>query len=153
VRKFILIGLLFGLFIQPAFSAPQLTLEGLFNAVLDGTSSTLKVGGIGQASTTLNSQTVSAANSAIVKTVTGISNTKVYIYQLSAACSAGTASLTIQDGATTIWSTPSTGVGTTLLTFSWQTALATTVANNAVITLSTCGVANTGTLNVQASQY
>ena len=100
---------------------------------------------------TSNTQTVSAANSPVTRTLSGSAGHRVHLYQISAFCSAGTANLTVTDGGTTVWSTPATAVGTTLFSYTWPIPLAGTTGNSLVITLSTCGVGNTGTLNVQGS--
>jgi hypothetical protein len=106
-----------------------------------------------QGATLLNSQTTGAANTAVTATLTGAANTRVHLYSLAAWCSAGSASLTVQDGATTIWSTPTGTVGTTILTAAWPVGLTATTAANLVVTLGACGANNTGTLIVQADRF
>lgn len=100
-----------------------------------------------------NSQQVSAANTAVSKTITGVANQRAHLYRVDAFCSAGTSSLTITDGGTTIWSTPAGAVGTTEFTATWPVALSMTTGATGVITLGPCGAANTGTLIVQADQF
>jgi hypothetical protein len=103
--------------------------------------------------TVLNSQTTGAANTAVTITLTGTAGERVHVYKLTGRCSAGTSSLTVQDGATTIWSTPAGAVGTSNFTESWNPGLTMTTAANGVVTLAACGVGNTGTLTVQADRF
>jgi len=112
-----------------------------------------------QPPTTLNSETVSAANTAIgliVGSGQALAPTqRIHLFSVSARCSAGTSGLTIKDGSlgTTIWTTGPAEVGTTTFRYQWSPGLSTTLGNNLGITLATCGAANTGTLDVQASQF
>lgn len=102
-----------------------------------------------------NSSTTSAADTAIVKTITGAANQSTRIASLSAYCSAGTSTLTITEGATTIWKSPSGFVTTTFKGIAWtpQPLLALTMGTSLVVTMATCGGGNTGTLNVQAERW
>jgi hypothetical protein len=105
---------------------------------------------------TLNSETTSAANTPIallLQAFAGIATDRVHLYSVSARCSAGTASLSVKDGATTIWSTAGTEVGATSFKYQWNPPLSSTLANSMTVTLGACGAANTGTLDVQASQF
>jgi len=111
-----------------------------------------------QPASIINQELVSAANTAVTKTITPGSLQTVYVYYVSARCSAGTAQLTISIAGVNIWSTAATEVSTTTFRFQWIPSLAginTGVANVGQsvvsITLSTCGAANIGTLDVQAS--
>lgn len=97
-----------------------------------------------------NSEGTSAANAPVTTTVTGVN--RAALWKVTARCSAGTAVLTVKDGATQIWSTPAAAVGTSNFTEAWQTALTSSTAS-LVVTLGTCGVSNTGTLDVQASSF
>ncbi len=101
-----------------------------------------------------NSESVSAANTAVTKSIAAAFNQQVFLYSVSARCSAGTASLTVKDGVagTTIWTSAAAEVGTTSFKFQWNPGLASSSGNGMDITLGTCGVGNTGTLDVQASQ-
>lgn len=114
------------------------------------------VAGLLQPASTGNSQfnkeTVSNTNTAVTFNPGGSQGTRWSLFSVNARCSAGTASLTVQDGATTIWSTAATEVGTTTFKFQWSPGLAGSIGNSMAITLSTCGSGNTGTLDVQASQ-
>jgi hypothetical protein len=100
-----------------------------------------------------NSSTTGAANTAVTVTITGASGTRVHVYRVSAFCSAGTATLTIADGATTKYTSTTGGVGTTEFVFSATAGLTISTGSNAVVTLTACGAANTGTVNVEADQY
>jgi hypothetical protein len=107
-----------------------------------------------QPSNTANSEATSGANAAVSTTLTASSiGQRGHLFSVSARCSAGTAQLTVADGATQIYSTSATQVGTTNFDKTWPVGLASTAGNNLVITLGTCGVANTGTLDVQGSVF
>lgn len=107
-----------------------------------------------QYGTLFNSRSVSAADTAVSITVTAAVNEHGHVYGISAFCSAGTATLSLTDGGTTVWGTSTGFVGTTTVGVAWTPAPYTGPANSAlVVSLSTCGAANTGTLNVQADRY
>jgi hypothetical protein len=78
---------------------------------------------------------------------------RAHLFSVSARCSAGTAQLLVKDGTTAIWSSAATEVGVTTFKYQWNPGLAGSVRNNLVITLSTCGALNTGTLDVQGSIF
>lgn len=99
-----------------------------------------------------NNQTTGVADTAVTATFTQQPGTQWRLISASAYCSAGTASLTVADGGTTIWSTPAGAVGTTLSTFNWTTPLM-FVGVAPTVTLGTCGAANTGTLIIQAARF
>jgi len=105
-----------------------------------------------QPMTLANSESTSAPNTAVSVTLSHLTLARGHLFSVGARCSAGTAQLTVTDGGTAIWSTGATEVGTTTFTKSWNPGLAAGANNNLVITLGTCGVGNTGTLDVQASQ-
>ena len=63
------------------------------------------------------------------------------------------ASITITDGGTTIFTTEATFVTTTLKSLTWIPALTGALNSAIVITLSTCGVGNAGTLNTEVDRY
>jgi hypothetical protein len=114
-------------------------------------------GGLGviQPSTTRNSETTSAVNTAITVSIAASGSTRVYLYGVAARCSAGNASITIKDGVagTIIWSSDANFVGTSTTSIAWTSApLASSAGNGMDIVLSACGGGNTGTLDVQASQ-
>ena len=100
-----------------------------------------------------NTEQTSAVNAAVSKTISVTGNARAHLFSLSARCSAGTAQLTVIDGATQIWSTAATEVGTATFRFQWNPGLAASFGSNMVITLSSCGAANTGVLDVQSSQF
>jgi len=94
-----------------------------------------------------------AVNATVTTTLTIVGFQRAHLFMVNARCSAGTAQLVVADGATTIFSTAATEVGTTSFRVPWNPALAGSPGNNLVITLSTCGGANTGTLDVQGSVF
>jgi hypothetical protein len=93
-----------------------------------------------------------AVNASVTKTIVGTPAGRTHLYSVSARCSAGTAGITVTDTGT-IWSSGTAEVGTTTFKFQWNPGLAGSFNTNMVITLTTCGAANTGTLDVQASQF
>ncbi len=106
-----------------------------------------------QPANTFNSQTTGAANTAVTVTIAAANGQRGALYSLAARCSAGSASLTVKDGATDIYSTQSGGVTTSNFTQQWHTPLAASLNADLAITLSACGAGNTGTLSVQASRF
>lgn len=113
---------------------------------------TLPPGSI-QPTQTFNQQLVGGANTAISISITGVGGQRAHLYSASARCSAGTAQLTVTDNAVQIWTTAATEVGATTFRYQWNPGLAGSPTGTMNIGLSTCGVGNTGTLNVQASQF
>lgn len=105
-----------------------------------------------QAGNTKNQQVAVLAGASVV-TLTGGLHTRGHLYSLDAFCSAGTATLTITDGGTQIWSSVSGAVGTSVFTKAWNPSLTGTISANLVVTLGTCGGGNTGTLSVQADVF
>ncbi len=103
-----------------------------------------------QGGTLANSSTVSATNTAVVVTVTGVAGQSGHLYSVDGVCSAGTSSITVDDEATEIFSTP---IATTQVRFTWAVPLTMGDGNDMVITLAACGGGNTGTLIIQADQY
>ncbi len=103
-----------------------------------------------QAGTLLNSSDVSAANTILTKTLTGVTNRYVHLYTVDVFCSAGTSTLTVDDGVTEIFSI---AVSTTQNRVSWATPLTASKSANMVVEVAACGAANTSTLIVQADQY
>jgi hypothetical protein len=106
-----------------------------------------------QGDTLLNSSATGAANTAVVATLTPAAANRAHLYAVAAFCSAGSATLTILDGATPLWTAPAGTVTTTLFTATWPVGLTGTTGAAVTVTLSTCGVGNTGTLSVQADQF
>ncbi len=105
---------------------------------------------------TYNSETTSAVNTAITKSLalslTGTA--RIVLFSVSARCSAGTAQLQVKDGlaGTVIWSTGATEIGTSTFRFQWNPGLASSLSRGMDVVLSACGVGNTGVLDIQASQ-
>lgn len=100
-----------------------------------------------------NSESTSVANAAVTKTLTPAQGQRAHVFSVSARCSAGTAGLTVTDGATQIYSSGATQVSTTNFDKVWTVALAGSPNNAVAITLTACGAANTGTLDVQGSIF
>jgi hypothetical protein len=98
-----------------------------------------------------NSETTSAANTAVSITLTAGATDQAFLFKVTARCSAGTSSLTVTNGVAQIWSTSAAAVTTVNFTETWQPGLTSTIGNDPVITLAACGAGNTGTLSVQAS--
>lgn len=101
-----------------------------------------------------NSEATAAANTAVITTLSPQPFQRAFLFNVSARCSAGTAQLTVVDGATQIYSTAAAQVvATPNFDKQWNAGLAGSPGNNLVITLGTCGVGNTGTLDVQGSVF
>lgn len=107
----------------------------------------------GQMAQALNSQTTGAADTAVVTTLAADLFRRNMVSRIDARCSAGTSTITVESPAgTTIYSTSVGAVGITNFSQQWTTGLTTTALNTAiVVTLGTCGIANTGTLIVQGT--
>lgn len=105
-----------------------------------------------QSQTLQNSSTTGAADTPVVVTLAAVAAVRHHLYSVAAYCSAGTASLTITDGGVTKWNPPAAAVGTTLFSATWPVALTFATNSAAVVTLSTCGAGNTGTLIVQSDR-
>ena len=98
-----------------------------------------------------NSSTASSAATAVSATITGVANTSVKIEEIDYICSAGTATLIIKDGNTTVYN--GTTAGTTLTRLVFQPiAFTITKGATATVTLGSCGTSNVGTLSVMAEQ-
>jgi hypothetical protein len=106
-----------------------------------------------QGATLLNSQSVSAANTAITITLTGAANTRVHLYAMAGFCSAEDALIQVMDGAAVLWTSPDGTVGTLPYTVTWPVGLTGTTAGNMTVTLGSCGPGNVGTLSVQADRF
>lgn len=101
-----------------------------------------------------NAQSTSGTNAAVSVTIAAAANTRAYVYRVTARCSAGTATLTITDNGTTVFSTASGAISTSNTTETWPVPLTSVAANTAmVVTLGTCGGGNTGTLIVQGDRW
>jgi hypothetical protein len=106
-----------------------------------------------QGATLFNSQTTGAANTAVVVTIAAVASTRAHVYNVHAFCSAGTSTLTVTDGGTTIWGTLAGEITTARFEKRWEPGLTGATNSAVVITLATCGVGNTGTLHVQADRF
>ena len=106
-----------------------------------------------QAGNSKNQEVTSGTNSPVSVTLTATSATRARVYMIQARCSAGTAGITITDGATQTWSTGATEVGTTTFKQPFVPGYAGTRGNSMTITLTTCGGGNTGPLDVQADIF
>jgi hypothetical protein len=106
-----------------------------------------------QGPTLLNSQSVSAANTAITITLAGAANTRVHLYAMAGYCSAGSALIQAMDGATVLWTAPAGTVGTMVYSVTWPVGLTGTTAGAVTATLGSCGAGNVGTLQVQADRF
>ncbi len=106
---------------------------------------------IRQPATLRNSSATGAANTAVTRSIAALTGQSVRLLSLEAYCSAGTATVTVKDGVagSTVWVTPA--AASTARTF--FTPLASTAGNGMDVVLAACGTSNTGTLNVQASQF
>lgn len=106
-----------------------------------------------QNGTVLNSRATGATNTAVVATLGAVSDQRAHLYQIEGICSAGTANILVQDGGTTIWSSTAAEVTTTRFVKTWTPGLTGSVNTAMTITLSACGVGNTGTLTVAADRW
>ena len=110
-----------------------------------------------QGTTLLNSNNVSAANTALTVTLTGAASQRVHLYKISTAtCSPdGTSQLTIQDGGVTIWNTLQNSVGPALNQYEalWPVGLTGGTGNSVTVQIGACGVGNVGVLNIQADRF
>jgi hypothetical protein len=104
-----------------------------------------------QPGTLRNSTATAATNTAVTTSIAAVAGQSVRLYAVQAYCSAGTASVSIKDavGGTVIWTIPA--VASPGQTF--FTPFTNASAAGMDIVLATCGVSNTGTLNVQSSQF
>lgn len=106
-----------------------------------------------QRGTLANTEATGAADTAVVATIAAVANARAHLYRVDARCSAGTSALTVQDGATTIWSTVAAAITTAQFATTWAPGLTGTTNTAMTVTLATCGVGNTGTLTVQADRF
>jgi len=106
-----------------------------------------------QGATLLNTSVTGAANTAVTATLAAAAGVRGHVYGVSAFCSAGSATITITDAAVQKWITPAGAVGTGIFSAAWPVGLTGGTNAAVVVTLSTCGVGNTGTLSVQADRF
>lgn len=101
-----------------------------------------------------NQQQTSSTNAAVAVTITAAANQRAYVYRVDARCSAGTATLTITDNGTTVFTTSTGAIATTNATFLWNPPLTSLAVNTSmVVSLGTCGGGNTGVLIVQGDRW
>jgi len=105
-----------------------------------------------QPAVTNNSET-SAVNATASVTLTPQVFERSHVFSLNARCSAGTAGLAVVDTTTStnLWTSGATEVGTSTFKFQWNPGLAGAPGDVIQVQLTTCGAANTGTLDVQGS--
>lgn len=104
----------------------------------------------------LNSETTSAIDTILTKTLTGVAGTRIHLYSIQASCNLGSASLSIADGGTVIYSTQGGNTVPQLARLFeeiWPAGLTFTTGANAVITVSQCGTGGSSILTVQADQF
>lgn len=108
-----------------------------------------------QPANTNNAETtaVNATASVTFTLVAGNVFQRAHVFSISGRCSAGTSQLLVVDttASVNLWTSAATEVGTTTFRFQWNPSLAGAVGHTVQVQLTTCGVANTGTLDVQGS--
>lgn len=118
--------------------------------------STLGIGhmAIVQAINLFNTQTTGAADTAVVATIAAATSQRAFLYSIEAQCSTGTSTITVADGATTIFTSMGANVPAAPATYrrEWWVPLTGTTNTAMTITLASCGAGNTGTLQVHASR-
>jgi hypothetical protein len=107
-----------------------------------------------QPSTTNNSE-ATAVNATASVTLTPATIQRGHVFSISGRCSAGTAQLLVVDTTTStnLWTSAATEVGTTTFKYQWNPGLAGAPGDTVQVQLTTCGPANTGTLDVQGSVF
>lgn len=109
----------------------------------------------GQPASTNNAETtaVNATASVALTPISAIQ--RAHVFSVSARCSAGTAGITVVDTTTStnLWTSGAAEVGTTTFKFQWNPGLSGASGDTITISLTTCGGANTGTLDVQGSLF
>ncbi len=107
-----------------------------------------------QALNLFNSQTTGAVNTSVIVTIPAATNQRAMLSSIEAQCSAGSSTITIQDGTTTIFTSMGANVPAAPGTYrrEWSVPLTGSTNTTMTITLAACGVGNTGTLHVQAAR-
>jgi hypothetical protein len=105
----------------------------------------------GQHGSLANTETTSAANQPTVVTITGVAFKQAHLYQIAARCVGGTASVTVTNGGTMIFSTDTGFVGTTTKIIPFPVPLTGSINSTMVVTLGYC--ATNGILDLQADIY
>jgi len=101
----------------------------------------------------LNTHQDSAVNTALTVNIAGAAGTRIHVYSVTAACSAGNADLNIDDGATTIWHTASNSIAAVAIQYLFPVPLTLTTGAAGAVTLGSCGAGNTGHISVQADRW
>lgn len=96
--------------------------------------------------------TVSSANAAATITIAAVTGAICKLARIDAFTSAGTSTLTVADGATTMWRSPSGEIGTTRTTVTWTKPLEGSPGAAMTISGTAAGAGNTVTLSVEAEQ-
>lgn len=136
--------------IAALFALAGIAFFAMENATWARVDSSQKVYAEQDAGNLLNSNDTSAANTAIVKTLTGVVGKSIHVYSVDTICSAGASTVTVDDGTSDVFIVP---VGTTHERVNWATPLTAPAGATVTVTLATCGAANTGTLSVQADVF
>lgn len=99
-----------------------------------------------------NSSTTSSANSAQTITVAAIAGQRIRLMRIDAFTSAGTTTLSVEQGSTVIWQGATAAVTSTMSTLEWTKPLE--LAPGAALNVKTtaAGAGNTATVNLQAEQ-
>lgn len=106
-----------------------------------------------QGGNTKNALSTSAAATAVSITLTPGAATRAHLYGATVRCSAGTASLSVTDGGTTVWSSDAAFVTTASKAVAWLPGYTGVVGSAVVVTLGSCGGTALGTLAVQADIF
>lgn len=99
-----------------------------------------------------NSSNTSGANSAQTVTIAAIAGQRIRLMRLDAFTSAGTATLSVEEGSTVRWQGAAAGLTTTMTTLEWSRSLETAPGSALSVKTTAAGGGNTVTCNVQADQ-
>jgi len=95
---------------------------------------------------------VSGANAAATITVAAVTGAICKLARLDAFTSAGTSTITVADGSTTIWRSASGEIGTTRVAVTWTKPLEGNPGLAMTITGTAAGAGNTVTINAEVEQ-
>lgn len=99
-----------------------------------------------------SASTVSGSNVAATITVAAVTGAICKLARLDAFTSAGTSTLTVDNGSTTIWRSASGEIGTTRITITWTKPLEGSPGSAMTITGTSAGAGNTVTLSAEIEQ-
>ena len=99
-----------------------------------------------------SASTVRAANAAATITIAAVTGAICKLARLDAFTSAGTSTLTVEDGSTTVWRSATGEVGTTRVAVTWTKPLEGNPSNAMTITASAAGSGNTVTVSAEVEQ-